>query len=244
MSYGFNDPFSTAVPAVQIRHVGGWKLLVGMMLAAAGVGFAGFVYVGPYTKVTRALTDRTAELGKERGSSDDLSAERDRLKAQLDKREAADQEKTAAVSRRGEGMQQLGAELKTALAAVGANVSVDDARVTVGLGVPALFEQPTSVAISAQGDATLKVLAASLKKTGTRCRVKAKLIQAAPPRELAQFKNIGEFEMLRAARVMLVLAAGGVPSDHLVVAGEAPAPSARKGRVGVPDRLDIEIEPE
>ncbi len=243
MSYGFNDPFSAAPPAIQIRRVGGWKLLAGMMLAAAGVGFAGFVYVGPYRQVTRALDDRIAELGKQRGSTDDLSSERDRLKAQLDKREATEQDKAAAETKRRDGLQELAGELKTALVAVGANVTVDDRHVTVGLSVPTLFEQPTSVAISPQGDAALKVVVAALKKTGMRGRVKAKLIQAPPPRELAQFKNIGEFEVLRAARVMLVLAGGGVTGDHLAVVGEAPAP-ARKGRVGIPERLDIEIEPE
>ena len=70
--------------------------------------------------------------------------------------------------------------------------------------------------------------------------MKAKLIAAPPPRELGQFKNIGEFEMLRAARVMLVLAANGVAPDHLGIAGELPGP--RKTKNGIPDRLEIEIE--
>jgi hypothetical protein len=44
--------------------------------------------------------------------------------------------------------------------------------------------------------------------------------------------------------VLLVLSNGGVAADHLAVAGDLPPPAARKGRGGVPDRLDIEIEPE
>ena len=82
MSYGFSDPFSAAPPSVQIRRVGGWKGLAGLMVAALGVGFAGYVYVSPYQKATRALQERTAELSKQRGSTDDLSSERDRLKAE------------------------------------------------------------------------------------------------------------------------------------------------------------------
>jgi hypothetical protein len=41
---------------------------------------------------------------------------------------------------------------------------------------------------------------------------------------------------------MLVLAANGVPADHLGVAGDLPG--ARKTKNGIPDRLDIEIEAE
>jgi hypothetical protein len=244
MSYGYNNPFPAAAPQVQIQRVGGWKLLAGAMLAAAGLGFAGFVYLVPYQKLTKLVHERTTELSSQRGSADELTAERDKLKEALDKRLEADQEKTAGASKRTESLQALAALLKADLAAVGANVSADEERVRVSFSVPSLFEQPLSTAISPQGETALKVVIAGLKRTGMRGRVKAKLIQGAPPRELAQFKNVGEFEMLRAARVMLVLGNGGVAADHLMVAGEAPAAAAKKGRTSLPDRLDVEIEPE
>ena len=147
MSYGFSDPFSAAPPAVQIRRVGGWKGLVGLMVAAVGVGFAGYVYMSPYQKVSKALQERTAELSKARGSTDDLSSERDRLKAEMDKRQAAEQDKAAGDSKRHELLASLAAELKTALSGAGAAVTADDAHVVVSFAVPSLFEQPTSVAI-------------------------------------------------------------------------------------------------
>lgn len=242
MSYGFSDPFSAASPSVQIRRVGAWKGLAGLMVAAVGIGFAGYVYMSPYQKATRALQERTAELSKARGSTDDLSSERDRLKAEMEKRQAAEQQKVAGESKRHETLSSLGAELKTALGGAGAAVAADDARLTISFAIPSLFEQPTSVAISPQGETALRVVVAAVKKAGGRARVKARLIPSPPPRELGQFKNIGEFEMLRAARVMLVLAANGVPADHLGVAGDLPG--ARKTKNGIPDRLDIEIEAE
>ena len=242
MSYGFSDPFSAASPSVQIRRVGGWKGLAGLMVAALGIGFAGYVYVSPYQKATRALQERTAELSKQRGSSDDVSSERDRLKAEMEKRQAAEQDKAAGESKRHETLASLGAELKTALGGAGAAVAADDTRVAISFAVPSLFEQPTSVAISPQGETALRVVGAAVKKVGGRARVKAMLVPTPPPRVLGQFKNIGEFEMLRAARVMLVLAANGVPADHLMVAGELPG--ARKTKTGIPDRLDVEIEAE
>lgn len=242
MAYGYNDPFVGGQPPVQIQKVGGWKLLAGAMLAAAGVGFAGYIYVVPYQKVTRVLRARTGELGKERGATQDLEAERDRLKDELAKRNGADQDKAANDAKQRQALEALAAELKIALAAVGANISADEGKVRLSFGVPALFEQPTSTVISPQGETALKVVIAGMKKSGLRAKVKAKLIQSAPPRELAQFKNIGEFQMLRAARIMLVLANNGVPADHVSVIGEVPG--GRKTKNGVPDRLDIEIEPE
>src|SRR5438477_9908704 len=80
MSFGFNDPYPSAPPAVQIRRVGGWKALAGAVLAAAGVGFAAFVYVGPYRTLAKIVRDRTSELSQRQGSTDQLADERDKLK--------------------------------------------------------------------------------------------------------------------------------------------------------------------
>jgi hypothetical protein len=246
MSYGFNDSFSSAgsAPVVQIQKVGGWKLLAGATLAGLGLGFAGFVYLGPYQKVSKALGAHASELDQARGTADEMASERDKLKAVVEKNMDAERQKTATEGKQRESLQALAAELKTSLASVAANISVDDARVRVSFAVAALFEQPFSIGISPAGENALKVVVAALKKSNMRGKVKAKLIQTPPPRELGQFKVIGEFETLRAARVMLVLSSGGVAADHLAVAGEVPLPAARKGRGGVPDRLDIEIEPE
>jgi len=245
MSYGYNDSFASAAPVVQVQRVGSWKLLAGAVLAAAGLGFAGFVYLGPFQKVTKALQAQTAELDQARGASDQLASEREKLKVAVEKRMDAEREKTASDSKQHEAMQTLASDLKGVLPAAGANIIVDDTRLRVSFAVAALFEQPNSIGISPAGDAALKAVAAALKKGGLRAKVKAKLIQAPPPRELGQFKVIAEFEMLRAARVLLVLANGGAAADHLTVAGELPPAGARKGgRGGVPDRVDIEIEPE
>lgn len=245
MSFGYND-FPAAPPSVQIHRVGGWKLFAGAALAAFGIGFAGFVYLGPYLKLTKVVRAQTAELNEERGSTDQLTAERDKLKAALDRRVGSEQEKVSVVSKQVESLQDYVAELKTALGATGASVAAEEGRLRVSFPTKAVFDQPYSTVVSSQGDAALKVIAAALKKTGMRGRVHAPLVPSAPPRELAQFKNIGEFEVLRAARVMLILAGGGVAADRLMVSGELPAPAAapaKRGRPAVPDRLDIEIEP-
>lgn len=249
MSFGYND-LPPAPPSVQIHRVGAWKLYAGAVLAAVGVGFAGYVYLGPYLKITKVVRAQAAELNDERGSSDQMVAEHEKLKAALAQRSGAEREKASAASKASPPIQDYAAELKTSLAAVGADVAVEDGRLRVGLPTKVLFDQPFSTVVSAQGDAALKVIASALKKTGMRGRVHAPLIASPPPRELAQFKNIGEFEVLRAARVMLLLAAAGVAPDRVMVAGEAgPAPAAappasKKGRpAALPDHVDIELEP-
>jgi outer membrane protein OmpA-like peptidoglycan-associated protein len=221
-------------------------LYAGAILAAVGVGFAGYVYLGPYLKLTKVVRAQAAELTEERGSSEQMIAERDKLKVALDQHTGSEREKVSAASKQSASIQDYAAELKTALAAAGADVAVEDGRLRVALPAKSLFDQPFSTVISGQGDAALKVIASALKKTGMRGRVHASLIQSPPPRELAQFKNIGEFEMLRAARVMLLLVSSGVAADRVMVAGEGGGATAapKKGRpAALPDRVDIDLEP-
>ncbi len=245
MAYGYNESFGGGQPPVQIQRVGGWKLLVGAMLAAAGVGFAGYVYLGPYQKLTKVLNAQTAELGDERTASQQLVDEREKLKSEVAKRENAERDKAEKESKKQLAVEAFSAEMKAALGAFGATISARGGHAEVGFATTSMFEQPNSSVISPQGDAALKVLATALKKAAFRTRVMAKLIPAAPPKELAQFKNIGEFAMLRAVRAALALAAGGVLADRVSAAGQAPTPpGAHKGKPAVPDRLEIEIEPE
>jgi hypothetical protein len=244
MAYAYDESVVGGQPPVQIHRVGGWKLLVGAMLAAAGLGFAGFIYAVPYQKVMRSLHARTDELGKERAGIEDLVAERDALKAEVTRREAADQDKAAAASSKQQAVAAFVAEMKPALAAFGATTAVGDGRAQVSFAVASLFEQPTSTVISPQGEAALKVLGGAVKKAGFRVRAKAKLIPAPPPKALSQFQNIGEFAMLRSVRAMLALANAGVAPDKVATVGEAPSAGGRKAKPGIPDRLDIEIEPE
>ena len=243
MSYA-NEPFVGSQPQFQIQRVGGWRLLLGAMLAAAGLGFAGYVYVVPYKKLTKTLHARNVELGEERSATQDLTADRDKLKAELDKHESAQQDKAGAETKRKQSLEMLGASLKTALLAIGATVSVADGKAVIGFATASLFDQPTSTVISQPGEATLRVLATALKQGGFKAHVKAKLIPTPPPRELAQFRNVGEFTVLRAARVALALANDGVTADHIAIAGESPSAAGRKAKSPVPDRLEVEIQAE
>jgi hypothetical protein len=244
MSYGYNESFVGGQPPVQVHRVGGWKLMLGGMVAAVGLGFAGFVYLGPYQKVTKAFHARAAELEQERQASQDLAAERDKLKAELSKREGTEHDHAQVEAKKQQAVDAFAAEMKTALGAFGANLTAGGGRAEVTFATTSVFDQPISTVISPQGDAAIKILAGALKKAGFRTRVMAKLISTPPPRELAQFKNVGEFTMLRAVRVALLLAAAGVAPERVAAAGETPVAGGHKGKATVPDRLEIEIEPE
>ena len=69
---------SMAVPPA--RSGGGWKAMLWFAVAAAGVGFAGYVFLFPYQKMQTALVTRTAELQAERSTAAEATAERDKLK--------------------------------------------------------------------------------------------------------------------------------------------------------------------
>jgi hypothetical protein len=245
MSYGFSDPMASGQSAVRVSSGGGWKALLGLMVAAAGVGFAGYVYFVPYRTLSGAVGSRTLELGAERRAAEEAAAERDKVKAEMARRDTLEKDRSASEGKKLGALEAISTELQTALGALGTEVASSNGKVVVSFPAKAVFEQPTSTAISVQGSAALRVLGGAIKKADFSAKVKAKLIAAAPPRELAQFRNVGEFTMLRAARIALALVDGGVPPGKIAVGGEAPSASAaaRKGKSVLPERLDIEIEP-
>ena len=244
MAYSYSDPLGGSVqPTVQIKRVGGWKFMVGAMLAAAGLGFAGYLYAVPYQKLSKALGTQASALKEEQSTRAEEAAEREKLKADLGKHESVEQDKAEALAKKKEAAEVLSTELRTALGAIGANVVLgDDARVNVTFPTSAIFDQPTATGVSGQGETALKILASAAKKADAKVTVRARLIPAPPPRELAQFKNIGEFAMLRAVRVALTISNAGVKPEFIAAAG-AP-PEVRKGKPGVPDRVEVEIEKE
>ena len=229
---------------VQVHRIGGWKLTAGAMIAAAGLGFGGFVYAVPYHSVKQAVRARDVELGQQKTASSELARQVEKLKADLEVHETADEERAASEAKRRQEIEALVGEVKVPLGAFGATTTVvPGGKVVVSLASSATFDRHTSTVISTQGEAALTVLGAAVKRFGFRTRVKARLIQARPPHDLAQFQSIGEFVMLRAVRVALALANVGVAADHVAAAGEEPPPLRIKGRPAIPERMDVEIEP-
>jgi hypothetical protein len=240
MAFKHDDTSSAASP----KQVGGWKLWFGALLAALGVGFAGYVYVLPYQKLTQVVKAQTDEMKEQLVGREQDAAERDKLKAELAQHESVVHDKAEANAKVREVAEALTIELKTALEAVGGVVTLHaPARVTASFPTSAIFESPFATGVAGQGETALKILAAAAKKTDFKVRVKARLIALPPPRELSQFKNIGEFAMLRAVRVALAIANAGVKAENVAATGAEP-PDARKGTPAVPDHLEVEIEHE
>src|SRR6185295_11493945 len=82
--HAFDDAMASTAGGPRSAPVsagGGWKRLFWFAVAAAGVGFAGYVYFVPYHQMANALDSRSRELGEERRAGQALSAERDRLAA-------------------------------------------------------------------------------------------------------------------------------------------------------------------
>jgi hypothetical protein len=243
MAYGFDDPMMGTQTRLQKRG-GGARAFLGLMLAAAGVGFSGYVYFVPYKKLASVIEASKSERDQANRAAQGALAERDKLKAEIVRRDAQDKDRASSEGKKKALADGMAGELKAALGTMGATVAAGGGKVTVSFPVSAVFEQPTSTAISTGGMTALRVLAASLKRIDSQVRVKARLSSAPPPRELAQFRNVGEFAMLRAARISLALVDGGVSPGRVAAAGESPGGQARKGKTGLPDRLDIEIEPD
>lgn len=226
------------------RRVGGWRAWFGALLAALGVGFAAYVYAVPYQKLTQVVKAQSVEMKEQLAGREQDAVERERLTSALAERESAARDKAEATAKVGEVAEALTIELKTALEAVGGVVTLSaPARVNASFPTSAIFESPFSTGVAGQGETALKILAAAAKKTDFKVKVKARLIAQPPPRELSQFKNIGEFAMLQSVRVALAIVNAGVKPENVAATGAEP-PDARKGTPAVPDHLEVEIEHE
>src|SRR4029079_8075861 len=87
--YAFDQPMAVSSSG------GSWKSLFYFLLAAAGVGFAGYVYLVPYPKMERAVGGNQSAVADERRPAESAVAERDKLKADVEPYKAASAEKAA-----------------------------------------------------------------------------------------------------------------------------------------------------
>jgi flagellar motor protein MotB len=244
--YAFEDPMAAAQP----RSGGGsWKLLLGGVVAVAGLGFAGYVYVIPYQKMEHAVGTRQAELQSERNAAEVATSERDKLKADLERYTSADKEKGASESKRKAAADALVLALKTGLEELGASVAADGTKLVVSFPVAKVIDA-NGMDVSDAGQAALKILAGAAKKEDAKVRVVARTSSAQPPKELRSlFHTAGEMRTVRAARVMSALEDAGLPPAQVGIVGEAdkPAPRARgkKAAAASPaDHLELQVEPE
>jgi hypothetical protein len=225
-------------------------------VAAAGVGFAGYVFLVPYQKMQNALGTRNAELGIARSATAEAEAERDKLKAQLSRFTEAEKEKSSAESKRKADVDALITQLRPALEELGASVAVEEpaggaqgGMLTVGFPAAKLIDT-NGIDVSEGGLAALKIFAGSVKKVGAKARIVARASSAPPPKELkALFRSAGELHAVRAARVMTALEDAGLAPATVSIVGEVdkPAPRAHGKKAAPPpvaDRLDIQVEPQ
>jgi hypothetical protein len=244
---------SMSVPPA--RSGGGWKAMLWFSVAAAGVGFAGYVFLVPYQKMQSALQVRSAELTTERNNSAEAVTERDKLKGELAKFTDAEKEKAAGEAKRKADVDGLIAALRPSLEPLGATVAVQESKdAGKGAGSVLVVSFPADkiidtngIDVSEGGVAALKILAENLKKSSAKARILARASSAPPPKELKNlFHSSGELHAVRAARLLSALEDAGLAPTAVVIAGEAekPAPRARgKKPAPVPDRVDVQVEP-
>jgi hypothetical protein len=238
------------------RSGGGWKAMLWFAVAAAGVGFAGYVFLVPYQKMQSALGQRTAELAVERTNAAEVAAERDKLKASLAKFTGVEKDRAAAESKRKTDIDGLIAALRPSLEPLGATVAVQPTKDPKGgessilvVSFPAdKIVDTNGIDVSEGGIAALKILAENLKKSSAKARIVARASSAPPPKELKNlFHSAGELHAVRAARMLSALEDAGLPPTAVAITGEPEkaAPHAARGKKPPPvvDRVDVQVEP-
>jgi len=245
--YAFDDPM-----AVAVSSSGGssWSKLFYFLLMAAGLGFGAYVYVVPYSKMEHAVGNNQSAIADERRAAETALAERDRLKADVEKYKAAANVKSDADSKKKGNVDALATALKPGLEALGGTIVGDNGTLAVSFPAGKMIDA-NGIDVSDGGMAAIKILADAGKKEGAKFRIRARSSAGAPPKELRSlFKTAGEMNAVRAARVMSALEHAGVAPARITIFGDvgekgAARPARGKKPVAASnDRVELEIEPE
>lgn len=229
-------------------RMGGWKSLFWLALTMAGVGFAGYVYLVPYHKMERAALGNQTEIAAARNATEAAELDRDKLKSDLAKFIAADQEKTEADGKRKAARDELAAALKGGLEELGGVVANKGGAVAVTFPADKLIDR-NGIDVSDAGATALKVVAGAAKKANAQVRIAARSSSAPPPKQLRSlFHNAGEINAVRGARLMSALQGDGLSPDRIAIVGAPPlpVPHARSRRApppSHPERVELEVEP-
>jgi hypothetical protein len=242
--YAFDDPMAVSSSG------GSWKSLFYFALAAAGVGFAGYVYLVPYSKMERAVGSNQSAIADERRSAEAAISERNKLKEDLSKYASAAADKSATESKKKTAVDALSMQLKPGLEAMGGTVAADGSVLAVSFPASKLIDA-NGIDVSDAGAPAIKILADTTKKEGAKVRIRARASNAPPTKELRSLcRNAGEMNAIRAARVMSELQHAGVAPARITIVGDgaekggARPARGKKGGGGAPDRVELEIEPE
>ena len=242
--YAFDDPMAMSSSG------GSWKSLFYFLLAAAGVGFAGYVYVVPYSKMERAVGGNQSAIADERRAAEAALAEREKLKADVERYKAAAADKKSSDDKHKGTIDTMAASLKPGLEALGATLAPTDG--ALGISFPsAKLIDANGIDVSDGGMAAIKIIGEAAKRESAKIRIRARSSAAAPPKELRSlFRTAGEMNAVRAARVMSSLEHAGVAPARITIIGDvekggaARAPRGKKGGAAPSDRVELEIEPE
>jgi len=245
--YAFDDPM-----AVSSSGGGSWKSLFYFLLMAAGLGFGAYVYVVPYSKMERAVGGNQSAIADERRAAEAALAEREKLKADVERYKAAAADKKSSDDKHKGTIDTMAASLKPGLEALGATLAPADGALGISFPSSKLIDA-NGIDVSDGGMAAIKIIGDAAKRESAKIRIRARSSAAAPPKELRSlFRTAGEMNAVRAARVMSSLEHAGVAPARITIIGDiaekgaqARAPRGKKGGgVATADRVELEIEPE
>ena len=244
--YAFDDPMAVSSSG------GSWSRLFYFLLAAAGVGFAGYVYLVPYSKMERAAGSNQSAIADERRAAEAAKTERDKLKADVARLSEAAGDKASAANKRKTTIDTLAVTLKPGLEALGGTLVGEPDALAISFPASKIIDTNGIDVSDANGLAAIKIVAETAKHESAKIRIRARSSAALPPKELRSlFRTAGEMNAVRAARVMSSLEHAGVAPARITIVGDvadrtAPRPARGKKAVVAPsaDRVELEIEPE
>ena len=229
------------------RSGSGWKSLLWIAFGMAGVGFAGWVYLVPYQKMQHAVGSQQSEVASERSTAESVTAERDKLKAEVARYAEEAKAKESTESKHKATVDTLIGDLKPGLEQLGANVTGNGSAVQISFAAGKLIDK-NGIDVSDEGMAAVKILAGTAKKDGASVRIHARSSAAPPPKELkALFHSAGEMNAVRAARLLSALESAGLAPAKITIIGQAAPPTPHASRKKAPppstaDRIELDVQ--
>ncbi len=216
-----------------------WPTLVGLALAAAGVGFAGYVYGVPYQRLLTELKRRASELRAAGTAAEAGRKEVERLKQDLAEVRGARNMSLGAEGRIRSDLKLIKTQVEQRLPA-GVAVVLEPRRMLIRFHEDAVFEA-RGPRLAKTGHEALTTLAEILADKASRLLIAAPMGGASPPRWVrAQFPSDADLSAARAVAALTALANAGVQAEAaLAVVGSLAAPK----NPDAPATLDIEVEP-
>ncbi len=216
-----------------------WLALGGLASAAAGVGFAGYVYFAPYQRVLTQLKRQGADLTAARTALEAKTKEVERLKEDLTEVRGARNQRLSVEGRTRVELKLIKGQIEEKLAPAGVKVTMEARRMVIRFPEDAVF-QGRGALLGEPGLKAVQLVAQAVGDKAGRVLVAAPMGGTAVARWVrGDFPTAADLSAARSGNVLRELVKAGLRAPSTIaVIGSTTGPEAANEHA----TLDIEVD--